>query len=189
MERMVTTRLTWYLEKNLKLSNTQCGFRKNRSTVDHILRLTDTINKYNHNKGFTLAVFLDFEKAYDMIWRKGLFIKLHNIGIRDNMLNFISNFLENRTMQVRISDCLSTKRVIENGTAQGSVISPILFLLMINDLPNELEEVESALFADDCAIFKAGKNINFLTKKVQMAIDHAADWCKKWGFKLSAEKN
>ena len=72
MERLVTNRLTWHLEKNSLLTNAQSGFRKGKSTIDQILKLQDTINKYMRNKGYTVAVFLDFEKAYDMVWHKGL---------------------------------------------------------------------------------------------------------------------
>jgi len=188
MERMVTSRLVWYLEKHNLLNNSQCGFRKNRSTLQHIIRLQDNITKYNHNSGYTLSVFLDFEKAFDMLWRKGLHIKLHNKGIRGNILNFINNFLTNRTLEVRIGNAKSTKKVLENGTAQGSVISPVLFLIMIDDLPRELVDVESALFADDSSIFKSGKNIKIITKTIQNALDETCKWCEKWGFKISIQK-
>jgi len=65
MEKLVTNRLTYFVEKHNILNNVQCGFRKGRSTVDHIIRLQDAINKYNHNKGFTVGVFIDFQSAFD----------------------------------------------------------------------------------------------------------------------------
>ena len=64
------------------LTNVQTGFRKGRSTVDQIIRLQDTINKYNHNKGYTMAVFIDFKSAYDMLWHNGLLRKLKKYGNR-----------------------------------------------------------------------------------------------------------
>jgi len=188
MERLVTSRLVWYLEKHNLLNNSQSGFRKNRNTLEHIIRLQDNITKYNHNSGYTLGVFLDFEKAFDMLWREGLHIKLFNKGIRGNILNFINNFLSNRTLEVRIGNAKSSKKVVENGTAQGSVISPILFLIMIDDLPSELTDVESALFADDCSIFKSGRNIKHIENTVQNALDEIYKWCQKWGFKISTQK-
>jgi len=60
----------WYLEKFNLLSNTQSGFRRSRSTADHIVRLQDlirTFTRHQHNKGYVLAVFVDFEKAFDMV--------------------------------------------------------------------------------------------------------------------------
>ena len=56
MEKLVTNRLAYFVEKNNILNNTQSGFRKGRSTIDHIIRLQDTINKYNNNKGYTVGV-------------------------------------------------------------------------------------------------------------------------------------
>ena len=76
MEKLVTNRLTYHLEKNKLLTNVQTGFRKGKSTIDHIIRLQDAINKYNNNKGYSLAVFIDFQSAYDMVWHTGLLCKL-----------------------------------------------------------------------------------------------------------------
>jgi len=57
MEKLVTTRLTYFVEKNYILNNTQSSFRKGRGTIDHIIRLQDTINKYNNNKGYTVGFY------------------------------------------------------------------------------------------------------------------------------------
>ena len=67
MEKLVTNRLRYHLEKNKLLTNVQTGFRKGKSTTDHIIRLQDTINKYNNNTGYSVAVFIDFQSAYDMV--------------------------------------------------------------------------------------------------------------------------
>ena len=58
---------------------------------------------------------------------------------------------------MRVGDTLSSVQRLESGTAQGSIISPLLFLIMINDLPDVLVNIESSLFADDSAVFKSGK--------------------------------
>jgi len=188
MEKLVTTRLAYFVEKNNILSNVQCGFRKHRSTTDHIIRLQDAINKYNNNSGYTVGVFIDFQSAFDMMWRKGLLIKLKNYGITGNITSFIEKFLTNRTIQVRVGNTLSNTYLLENGTAQGSIISPLLFLIMINDLPNSLHEVETSLFADDSCIFKSGKNLKQITKVIQDNINKISHWCDLWGFKISLDK-
>ena len=107
MERIVTERLVWFLNKNKILNFRQSGFRKHHSTVDHLLHLSDHINKALATKEHTLAVFLDIHKAYDMVWKEGLLYKIHNMGISGNMFNFIKNFLTNRTMQVKVNNTLS----------------------------------------------------------------------------------
>ena len=75
-ERLATNRLSYVLEKNNLLSNLQVGFRKERCTVEQIVTLQDIINKYLSKRVCTLAVFLDFEKAFDIVWKNGLRIKL-----------------------------------------------------------------------------------------------------------------
>src|SRR5688572_2021749 len=102
LEKLATNRLTHYLESNHLLANCQTGFRKNRSTLDQILKLQDTITKFNTNRGFTVAAFLDFEKAYDMLWRPGLLTKIKRLGIYGNMFSFIENFISDRTFQVKV---------------------------------------------------------------------------------------
>lgn len=125
----ITNRLSYFVEKNNILNNIQCGFRKGRSTIDHIIRLQDAINKYNNNKGYTVGVFIDFQSAFDMMWRTGLLIKLRKLGITGNIFSFIKNFLTDRSIQVKVGNNLSDKYILDNGTAQGSIISPLLFLI------------------------------------------------------------
>ena len=91
MERLVTNRLQWFVEKNNLLSNNQSGFRKNRSTIDQILKLHDNILKKLKNKENVLAVFIDFERAYDMLHVPTLLKKLLNMGITGKTYQWIVN--------------------------------------------------------------------------------------------------
>jgi len=188
LERLVTNRLSYFVEKNNLLTNVQTGFRKGRSTIDHLIRLQDTINKYNHNNGYTLAVFIDFQSAYDMMWRNGLLIKLRKMGIKGNVFTYIKNFLSNRTIQVRIGNEMSATYTLEEGTPQGSVISSLLFLIYINDLADKIKETETTLYADDSGLFSSGRDLNVLIRKMQNSLNKLADWCEMNGFKISVDK-
>jgi len=189
MEKMVTERLTYYLESKQLLSNSQSGFRRNKSTIDQILKLQDTISKYNRNRGFTVGVFLDFEKAYDMVWRAGLMSKVKKLGINGNLFQFIREFIQNRTFEVKVGAECSEKRILENGTPQGSVLSPMLFLIMINDIEIGNTGAELSLFADDSATYKSGKNLNKIIKDLQSSLDNICKWAEKWGVKISSTKS
>jgi hypothetical protein len=189
MEKLVNNRLTWYLESKNLLNDAQTGFRKGRSTVDQIIKLQDTINKYNKAGGCTVGVFLDFEKAYDMLWRAGLLCKIKALGINGNMFNFVKDFINERTFQVQVGADLSKKMSVENGTPQGSIISPTLFLIMINDLKVKVPGVTLSLFADDSATYKSGKNIDGIVKDLQLSLNHIMEWCNKWGLKISTAKS
>lgn len=81
-----------------------------------------------------MAVFFDVETAYDMVWKQGLMIKLNMMGIGGRMYNWIKDFVFDRFIQVRIGTVLSKRYMVDNGTPQGSVISPILFSIMMNDV-------------------------------------------------------
>ena len=88
----------------------------------------------------------------------------------------------------QIGNSLSISHDLENGTPQGSVISPILFLIMINDLPSLTRGVQQAVFADDTAMWKNEKNLNDTIADVQTNLDDVRTWCVHWGFILSKEK-
>ena len=105
------------------------------------------------------------------------------------MFNWIQDFLRERTIQVRIGGVFSKSVTIENGTPQGSVISPVLFNLMINDMFKEIGgDFGLSLFADDGAMWKGGRNVGFVIKQVQRALSKVEDWGNTWGFKFSASK-
>lgn len=102
--------------------------------MDSVAVLDQDIKRATINKEVVVAVFIDIEKAYDSMWREGLLIKLYNAGVSGRMFSWIKDFLSNRVIQVRIEGELSEVASIMNGTPQGSVISPVLFNIMINDI-------------------------------------------------------
>jgi len=114
------------------------------------------------------------------------------LGITGNVFNFIKNFLTDRSIQVKVGNAVpvSQKYILDvYGTTQGSIISPLLFLDMINDLPSSLQDVESSLFADDSCIFKSRKNLKHINKVLQNNLDRLSDWCDTWGFKISLKNS
>jgi len=189
MERLVANRLIWYLETYNILTNVQTGFRKNRGMIDQIIHLRDTINDSLRKHSHTLGIFLNFENAFDTMWRSGLMIKLEKrYGVNGHMFDWIRDFLTDRTMQVRVGIELSKKYVIENGTPQGSMISLILLICMISDIPAGLQEVDTSLFADDSAIYKSGKDVQHLQEVIQRSLNNIQNWCDMWGFQISIDE-
>lgn len=188
MERMISNRLVWYLEKGGKINNLQSAYRKYRSVIDHILRLQDSIYKAINNNRVVIAIFLDIEKAFDMVWHFGLLYKLKSLGIKGNIYSWIKNYLSNRFFKVKIGNSFSNNYPSQNGTPQGSCISPILFLIMINDLAIQETNTHSSFFADDCAFWAEGTNQNQLEKKMQRVLFELQTWGDLWGFKFSSLK-
>ena len=188
MERMVSTRLSWWMETNKLFNKFQSGFRKHRCTTDQILRLADEAHQAIHTKQCTLAIMLDLEKAFDLVWHRGLLYKMEKLGLKGNILQFIADFLTNRNIRVRVGSSISNPYPLQNGTPQGSVISPLLFLIMINDIDIPENNVQLSLFADDSAAWKSGRNVKTLCKDVQAYLNRLVSFFDLWGFKLSADK-
>ena len=82
-----------------------------------------------------------------------------------------------------------TSKELQNVTPQGSVISPILFFIIINDIKVVRPGVELSLFADDSATYKSGKNVNSIISTLQATLDDIADWSDSWGLKISLTKS
>ena len=96
LERMINERLVWYLETNNKITEFQSGFRHQRSTNDHLVRLEIFIREAFIKKEHLVAVFFDLEKAYDTTWKYGIMNDLHDIGLKGRLPVFVQNFLSNR---------------------------------------------------------------------------------------------
>lgn len=171
------------------LAGFQSCFRKGRSTMDPMIRLETELRKAQANKESVIAVFFDIEKAYDMMWKEGLLIKMHKMGIGGRVYNWIKDFLFGRKIQLRIGSDISNQYTMDNGTPQGSVISPLLFIIMINDVFTKVPvNIGRSVFADDGALWKRGRNMEHAVRKVQDVIDEVVEWGCDWGFRFSVEK-
>ena len=97
MEKMVTTRLNWFLESSYLLPTAQCGFRTGRCTVDVLIQFENEIQIGFKSRKVMLAVFFDIEKAFDKASHIGILYKLCKYGIRGRLLHCITNFLMERS--------------------------------------------------------------------------------------------
>ncbi|KAJ4430235.1 hypothetical protein ANN_22447, partial [Periplaneta americana] len=158
MESMIFNRLTWYLESQNLLSPRQAGFRQLHSTNEQVICLGQEIKDSFNKKKDTLAIFIDFQLAYDSVWRNKLLLKLQKLGISSNMFRWISEFLSQRFIATKFNNSLSSYRQTYRGLSQGPVLSTTLFNIYINDLPSLLEEsnMKTALFADDIVFWTSG---------------------------------
>ena len=97
-------------------------------------------------------IFLTYPKAFDKVWHEGLIYKLKQNGVKGNLLETLANFLNDRKQRVVLNGHHSKWANIEAGVPQGSILGPLLFLIYINDLPDNLIS-NSKLFADDASLF------------------------------------
>ncbi len=188
MEKMVGSRLNWFLEKNNLINPRQAGFRKHFGTGDPIIRIKQEAELAINSGYFTVAILIDFRRAFDLLWVDGLIMKLIKLKLTGNFIKWIKSFLTGRSCQVRVNDTLSSCYYTENGTPQGSALSPILFIVMINDFPQLSSYTSDGFFADDCTIWRSGKNLTQIIFHLQQDIDLICSWCKRWGFVINTEK-
>jgi len=187
-EKLIVARLSWYLEKHNLINPSQAGFRKSFSTNDPIIRLKHEAEFAVNTGNITVAILIDFTRAFDLLWIDGLLLKIRSLGISGNMFKWIGNFLTNRVNIVKIGECMSMSYSPENGTPQGSSISPLLFLIMVNDFPKLSKFTSDAFLADDCTIWRSGNNLKQIIFHLQQDLGAIFEWCIKWGFQMNTDK-
>jgi len=189
LEKIINVRLMWYLESEKNITCIQSGFRKNRSTTDHLVQLETSIRDSIANNNHLIAIFFDLQKAYDTAWRHGVLRKLWQYGMRGNLLHFMSNFLNDRYIRVRVNRATSTLRPTTEGVPQGSVLSCTCFLIAINDIAEKLPvSVSKALYVDDFAIYISGKRSDAMKRQLQLALNALQQWTGTTGFSFSPSK-
>ena len=104
-------------------------------------------------------IFLDILKAFDKVWHEGLLFKLKSVGISGELYSLLENYLSGRFQRVILNGQHSSWKPILAGVPQGSILGPLLFLIYINDLPNELKSIVK-LLADDTSLFTVVKDKN-----------------------------
>ena len=189
MEKMINSRLVWYLESHKLLSPFQFGFRKNRSTLDPLLRMSNQIQQGFSNQCQTIGVYFDLEKAYDTTWRYGIIKQLQKMGIKGKMIRFIYSFLSDRYIKVRVGNTLSSPFRLDEGVPQGSVLSVTCFAVAINGVMDVITNpVQASLFVDDLGIYCTAYDAQSACSYLQKAINSICEWAKSNGFKFSPSK-
>ena len=197
LERIIMNRLVHYCNKNNVIPINQSGFQKGKSAVDHLVKLTTQIKNQFARRKNVLATFFDIKKAYDQVWHTKLLSKLKSIGLSGHFYQYIKNFLSHRHIQVRVGNSYSTFRSLDMGLPQGSVIAPILFNILLHDLPNNLSKnVTLVQYADDICMWMnvslkkktPKRSLNYTKRLYQRELDILNNYINESGLTLSTEK-
>ena len=151
METIITKHLLTFLETNNLLSDHEYGFLKARSTGDLLAYAVHVSSSALESCGESSVISLDISKAFDRVWHKGPLAKLPIFGLHYTLIKWIGSFLSDKLIPVRVDGFLSNLHSINAGVPQGSVISPVLFILFINDLLT-CTSSSNHCFADDIFI-------------------------------------
>ena len=180
----------------------QSGFRKEYSTLDNIFSLYSLLEYYKSKKRKLYCCFIDFTKAFDNVWRIGLWQKLLKEGIHGKILNVIKNMYAEIKSCILLNGTQSEYFNCEKGVRQGENLSPLLFSLYLNDLEKFLQSKDNngieiainddnielyiklfaILYADDTILMSDDE------KQFQNLLNYFAEYCKKWHLKINISK-
>jgi hypothetical protein len=155
------------------LTKTQFGFREGSETLHCVLNFLRNMD--TDSPKHRAAVFVDLKKAFDTVSHKILLRKLELYGFDPISLQWFRNYLNERKQRVFVHGSTSKSLLIDCGVPQGSILGPLLFLIFINDLPDNTKFLTS-LFADDTTFQSSADSIDELETKIQFSLDEAADW-------------
>ena len=186
LEHVVASSISRHFTEQNILFDLQHGFREKRSCETQLIMLVDELAKNMQAKKQTDLILLDFSKAFDKVAHEKLLLKLHFYGIRGNTLNWIKDFLDNRSQSVLLNGSNSDSIPVSSGVPQGSVLGPILFLAYINDLPDQVKS-RVRLFADDTAMYLALDKPGD-SEILQKDLESLEKWEKLWDMSFNPSK-
>lgn len=189
-ERVLRKDLVNYLESNNLTNDSQHGFRAGRSTITQLLSYQDDIiNKLETGEEVD-SIYLDFAKAFDKVDHGILLKKLYDLNIRGRVLIWIESFLRNREQRVKVSDSLSDPVPVTSGVPQGSVLGPLLFLVMMLDIDKDVQKSDLGSFADDTKVWGGIdlSNVEECSKDLQTDLNSLFIWAEANNMKFNEAK-
>jgi hypothetical protein len=187
MEKIVFTRLYNFLLEIQFLNRFQSGFRPGDSTVNQLILIVHKIYEALESGKEVRMVFLDISKAFDKVWHRGLIYKLELLGVEDPLLKWIKSYLFGRKQRVIIDGQSSDWNEIEAGVPQGSVLGPLLFLIYINDITQDLQ-CDSFLYADDTSLLEVVEDIDISAERLNNDLQCINEWTRDWHATINTGK-
>lgn len=187
-ERLILPRLLEHLTEGMVIPNEQFGFRQGHSTPLQLLRVVEEATTAFNNRETCGLILLDASRAFDSVWHRGLVYKLFTAGLPTPLVILLADYLLGRTFVVRVDDTLSTRRPVEAGVPQGSVLGPVLYSLYTADFPTS-PRVSKYIYADDVALLNRHRNPIIIRRRLQAACHAVESWAAKWRIKFNAGKS
>ena len=187
LEKLIHRQVESALEIDNHFTNLQHGFRKNRSTIHAILQLVNHIN-VKLDKGIpTVAVFIDFRKAFDCVCHSTLLRKMEQSNLGPKTMAWISSYLKDRKQLVLANGVKSDSLEVCQGVPQGSILGPLFYILYANDIPNHVK-CKLALYADDTVLYTSSLDPAIIQSELQRDLDNLACWCNLNSLTINVKK-
>ena len=189
-ERLISTRLSRFLERSGLLPEHQYAYRKGLGTCDALLDIVSAGQKELDGGRELALVQLDFSAAFDRVNHAGLLFKLRNVGVGGSVLAVLQCFLSCRTQCVKIDGVRSSVVEVVSGVPQGSVLGPLLFLVYTGDLPPLLENTLVG-YADDSTLLASISSPlerPLIAASLNRDLALISRWCVEWGMLINCSK-
>jgi hypothetical protein len=186
LESIIKDSLIEHLKQHKLIQNSQHGFISGRSCLTNLLDFFEVVTKELDEGKDVDLVYLDFSKAFDTVPYERLFKKLEAHGVIGKTLNWIKIWLSSRRQRVCVSGDFSEWAQVTSGVPQGSVLGPILFIVYINDLDNDIVS-KLGKFADDSKLCKSITSLNDVNS-LRQDLATLEKWSDNWQMQFNSEK-
>ena len=188
IEKCIYNRILYFFTSNNLITNSQFGFLPNNSTVDALNSFIEfQYNALNYSQ-YALNVFVDLSKAFDTIDHQILLGKLDKYGVRGLPLELIRSYISDRKYRVSIDGNISNASTSNIGTAQGSILAPLLFIIYMNDLPNYLPNSFTILYADDTTLCYKNNSLMSAIDQCNSELLKFSLWCQANKLTINLDK-
>lgn len=170
------------------LADCQFGFRGGHSTSHALMVFSDYVTKGLNGRHATIAVSLDFSKAFDTAWQGGILHKMMTIGFDHSVCRMVADFLKGRTFSVKVGDQLSDTKVVVSGVPQGSLLGPVLYNLFVSDIPQPPLGDLLLVYADDILIAASGPRAAMANRRLNSYLEVLSAYFHQWGLRLNVGK-
>ena len=193
LERIILTRIQLFDNLNPPIHALQGGFQKNIGCLITSFMLLESIFYASENGSKVYVCFLDVKKAFDCVWHEGLFYKLYHSGINKVFCKLIINMYTDMSSCVRGRGFKSDWFQVRQGTRQGGVISPFLYLLFINELIYELEKAGLGflVYGISCGFPTVADDMlvgSYSKRALEMMLAICFKYANKWRFEYGIIK-
>lgn len=188
LELVVNEQIVEWIETNKILTKYQAGFRKNNSCESALQSILYNWKNALENKLVIGVVFLDFKRAFETIDRQLLILKMEKYGFGPTVINWICEYLTDRTQVTKYDESTSSKRQTTFGVPQGTVMGPNLFVIYINDIVHHVKNSNIQLFADDTLLYVVGENLESIINVLNSELVNLMKWLNNNGLHINTNK-
>ena len=187
-ESIIHRRLLRHFSENNVISERQAAYLQGDSTIQQLLYIIHLIRTSWSRGNITQGVFLDVSAAFDKCWHLGLLAKLEQAKVEDSCLELFKSYLSDRKQAVVVDGTVSDIKEVKAGVPQGSRLGPLLWILYVQDILDDLE-TEVLLFADDTCLFASGKDPAETSEILNRDLEKISEWANRWKVTFNPSKS